>query len=276
MARPRTAVLSAGLEHGLEYAYPFFEWLNERARQTGFNSTLTDGTPEENTRQITLLDSAIFYGCGHGHCCIFTVECTQVMFEVPYECPPFNQYSYKCFEEVGAALARGRHIHLLSCITGYHLGRELVYTYGAKSFIGYNHFFIYGVDLGEAPNPGEPPSDTADYYSSFHSDLAGEESIILNASTVKEAVEAMRNRFKLYIERYTTGDWKDRPIAYWATLMLEHDLNHLVAYGNLNWKPYSTATPPTRTEMLASFLAPFSLAFGIIGTVITPTPQKAK
>jgi ferredoxin len=118
------------------------------------------------------------------------------------------------------------------------------------------------------PEAGEPPSDWKDYYSAIHSDVAGEEAIILNAATVREGVEAMRRRFQEYIDKYAVGEWKDRPIAMWARQMLEHDLNCLVTYGNLDWKPYSGETKPTRLEMLARFISTFSMTFGLLGFLI--------
>jgi ferredoxin len=271
--------------------------------------------------------------------CILTAACRQPFIQVPGGPFTINERTITCLEALGTELVRNRHCHFLSCLTGAYLGYELVATYGARSFIGYNYYFFYGVIIpahvnlercngcgaciprcpcsaislvdveGEKkarinpdqcswcieerracpwpeavpcaaacpqhaiiverlPKPGEPPSDYKDFYSAIHSDVAGEEAILLNASTVREGLEAMKRRFQEYLDRYTFGDWKDRPIRFWASLILELDLEHLVAYGNLDWIPYSTTVKPTRLEMLARFITAFSTSFGILGLLI--------
>jgi hypothetical protein len=81
---------------------------------------------------------------------------------------------------------------------------------------------------------------------------------------------------KSYIWKYTYGEWKDWPYASEAALCHIHNLNALVAYGDLNWRPILCASAtPTLSELAASFLAPFSLMFGIVGAVLpAPAPPK--
>jgi hypothetical protein len=244
--------------------------LRNKAAAKGFNAYLTSGQPEENAQAINALDAAFLYINGHGSPCAITVACRQLFIQVPWQGVIYGMF-FKCIRPLGTELVKNRHLHFLSCLTGLYLGYELVVRYGAKSFIGYDDLFAYGVLIeGQPePKPGEPPSDNADFYSAIHSDLAGAEAIILNASTVRQAVEAIKKRFQEYIDRYTIGDWKDRPIAYWAALMLQHDLTHLVAYGNLDWKPYSAGeVKPSFLEMLARFVSTFSTSFGLAGILI--------
>ena len=264
-----TAVFTAGIHHGLEYGYCFFKRLQERARERRLNVVLTDGSPYANDDAIRALDPAIFYGLGHGECCVFTVECMQVYISVPYTCPS----GYRCFDTLRLDMMAGRHVHLLSCLTGLHLGSVLVGA-GAISYIGYKDYFIYGVKASEAvpdPEPCSPPTSQADYYTFIDSDIEGERKIILEGTTVREAINAMKAKFQEYIDKYTNGEWKDYEIAPWAATLLQHDLNVLVSYGTIDWSPLLLIGPPTLTSQLTVASLAFAIMFGLVW-VMTPLP----
>ena len=222
--------------------------------------------------------------CWCGNCCAYTVQCMQMFLQAgPYTCPPADTEVYRCLTSMNLDLMRGRHVHLLSCLTGQYLGKELVYRHGARSYIGYKDLFIYGECARRPdnpdvciyyPQPGEPPNELADFYTFIDSDAAGEEAI-LNMGTVQDAVNAIIAKMKSYIWKYTYGEWKDRSYAGWAALDHIHNLNALVAYGDMNWRPILCASAtPTMSELAASFLAPFSLMFGIVGLATLPAPPK--
>jgi hypothetical protein len=257
----------------------------DQAKKKGYTAILTNGTPQSIIDAIKTTDTPIYYGVGHGACCAYTVECTQMFLEAgPYTCPPADTEVYRCLTSMNLDLMRGRHVHLMSCLTGIYLGKELVYTHGTRSYIGYKDFFIYGVcqpspDNPDVclyyPQPGELPNQQADFYTFMDSDAAGEEAI-LNMGTVQDAVNAIIAKMKSYIWKYTYGEWKDWPYASEAALCHIHNLNALVAYGDMNWRPILLASAtPTLSELAASFLAPFSLMFGIVGAVLpAPAPPK--
>jgi hypothetical protein len=287
---PYTLVLSAGTCAGLEYGLYFMQRTAEQAKKKGYTAILTDGTPQSIINAIKATDTPIYYGVGHGACCAYTVQCTQMFLQAgPYTCPPIyicgTPYTYRCLTSMNLDLMRGRHVHLLSCDTGLYLGQELVYRHGARSYIGYKDLFVYGVCVpkteekcgGECqyyPQPGEPPNELADFYTFMDSDAAGEEAI-LNMGTVQDAVNAIIAKMKSYIWKYTYGEWKDWPNASEAALCHIHNLNALVAYGDMNWRPILCASATsTMSELAASFLAPFSLMFGVVGLATLPAPPK--
>jgi hypothetical protein len=276
---PYTIVLSAGTCAGLEYGLYFMQRTADLAKKKGYTAILTDGKPQSIIDAIKTTATPIYYGSGHGACCAYTVECTQLFLQAgPYTCPPVDNYVYKCQTNVNLDLMRGRHVHLLSCLTGQYLGKELVYKHGARSYIGYRDLFIYGECVPNPkspqeclyyPEPGEPPNRYADFYTFMDSDAAGEEAI-LNMGTVEDAVNAIASKMKSYVWKYTFGEWKDWDIAPWAANDHIHNLNALVAYGDMNWRPILLATStPSASQVAASFLTPFSLIFGIAGLIIT-------
>jgi hypothetical protein len=281
---PYTLVLSGGTCAGLEYGLWFMQRTADQAKKKGYTAILTDGTPQSIIDAIKATAAPIYYGVGHGSCCAYTVQCMQMFLQAgPYTCPPADTEVYTCFTSMNLDLMRGRHVHLLSCLTGQYLGRELVYRHGARSYIGYKDLFIYGECARRPdnpdvclyyPQPGEPPNELADFYTFIDSDAAGEEAI-LNMGTVQDAVNAIIAKMKSYIWKYTYGEWKDRSYAAWAALDHIHNLNALVAYGDMNWRPILCASAtPTMSELAASFLAPFSLMFGIVGLATLPAPPK--
>jgi hypothetical protein len=252
--------------------------LAEQAKKKGYSPILTDGTPTSIINAIKTTDPPIYWGMGHGACCAYTVECTQLFLQAgPYTCPPVFGEQYRCLTNINLDLMRGRHVHLLSCLTGLYLGKELVYRHGARSYIGYSDLFVYGVCVPDPknpkeckylPEPGEPPNELADFYTFIDSDCAGEEAI-LNMGTVQDAVNAIASKMKYYIWKYTFGEWKDWPNAAEAADCHIHNLGALTAYGDMNWRPILVATStPSASQLAASFLTPFSFIFGMAGIVM--------
>jgi intein/homing endonuclease len=242
-----------------------------------------------NNNHNFIANGIIVHNCGHGACCAYTVECTQLFLEAgPYTCPPVDTEVYRCVTNMNLDLMRGRHVHLLSCLTGQYLGKELVYKHGARSFIGYQDLFVYGVCLPAPdnpnvclyyPQPGQLPNEYADFYTFMDSDAAGEEAI-LNMGTVQDAVNAIIDKIKSYIYKYTYGEWKDWSYAPEAALVHMHNLKALVAYGDMNWRPILlTSATPTASEVAAAFLTPFSLTFGLLMAALPappPVPSEVK
>ena len=268
MVNPKSLVLSSGIQHGLEYSYPFINEVGLNAQQAG-NTAELGFYPEELEDLINKVDPAIFYGCGHGNVCIYTVECMSPFVAVPYTGP-----EYTCPTELRPTIFKGKHVHLLSCLTARYLGPELVSTYGTKSFIGYIEEFWFGAKTPSTwpdPPPGTLPDEHTDFYTMFDADRAGIQAI-LNGGTPSDAIRAMINKFEYYIWRYTYGDWKDYVNASTAIWCLEHDLRILRLYGNSSWIPLAAYTPPTLISSVPAFASAFALSFGLVGLVM-PKPS---
>jgi len=281
MPTPFTYVLSSGLHHGLEYMYYFMSKLADEAKRRGNAVTLTDGSAASNNRAISISDPAIFYGNGHGNPCAFTVECTELYMMVEGEdtvyIPGEGTVRFACAENFNTDIMKNRHCHLLSCLTARILGKALISTYGARSYIGYKEVFFYGAKTSEEvpdPEPGTPPTPEADFYSFLDSDTEGERKIMLEYSTVSEGVEAIKRKMQEYIYKYTEGEWKDWPIAHDVALLHEWNLDALTAYGDLSWRPALTLTTITLTSAISSFLSPFLFLVGLIGLATAPSPPK--
>jgi hypothetical protein len=208
-----------------------------------------------------------------GNCCIFTAKGAVPYIEVAgYNCDVHfacAHFRYSCTRNLRLEKFVGRHVHLLSCVTGLNLGPELVRR-GARSFIGYKNLFVVGVKVsGSWPAPCTPPSQYVDCYSFCDSDCEGER-VIVRGGSVGEAMNAMRRKFQEYIDKYTRGEWKDWPVAYWASMFLQHNLDNLVAYGDMNFRPCSEAVP------LWMAVAPAAVLAIPIGAVVAEEGRKAK
>jgi len=273
MPRENVCVFIEPTSHGLIYGSCLFRQIASAARDAGLVTVIeTDGTVRENDAAIETYDPAVFYGVGHGQCCIFTVEGGEKYIEAAgYTCRVHflcRYYRYSCYTDRRLDMFAGRHVHLQSCVTGLNLGPELI-RHGARSYIGYDNLFVYGVKKSgvSRPEPCEEPRPDADYRSFGDSDAEGERAIVLRGSTVGEAVDAIRAKFQEYIRRYREGDWKDRPIAVWAATFLEHDLDHLVALGDMDWRPCPAAAAPVIPPVWSAVA--MALGFAPIGTVMT-------
>ena len=279
MVRENVCVFSEPVMHDLDYASCFMKQLAEGARRADVVTVVeTDGTASANDAALETYDPAVFYSVGHGQCCIHTVECMEPYIEAAgYHCEiewQGEKYTYDCVTDRRLDFWVGRHVHLLSCVTGLNLGPELI-RHGARSFIGYDHFFLIGWYFTDEeikpPAPCEPPDEYGDMYTAIDSDVEGERAIVLRGASVGEAVAAMKAKFQEYIKKYTEGEWKDRLIAYWARTCLEHDLEHLVAYGDMDWRPCSAAAapPPSPIPLFLLFVP-----FGFLVLSLTKPPAK--
>jgi hypothetical protein len=273
---PRTNVLVFG-EEAYDYATSlgscFMKKLAEEAKAGGKTVVETDGSAQQMDNAIAQYDPAVFYAVGHGQCCVFTakgavpyIEAAGYNCDVHFACAHFR---YSCTQNLRLDKFAGRHVHLLSCVTGLNLGPELVRN-GARSFIGYKNLFVVGIMVsGSWPAPCTPPSPDVDCYSFCDSDCEGER-VIVRGGSVGEAVNAMRRKFQEYIDKYTRGEWKDWPVAYWASLCLQHNLDNLVAYGDMGFRPCSETVP------LWMAVAPAAVLAIPIGAVVVEEGRKAK
>ena len=235
---------------GLEYGACFMQQLVAQAQQKTVAAVYVGGLPSDADNALANLDPPIFYGLSHGSPCQFNNYLTAKWRGSVY-IPDEGIVVFNCLYDKNLDKMKGRHVHLLSCLTGIALGNALIKA-GARSYIGYSQVFIYGVAFSEQnmPNPCEPPSDHADFYSMIDSDIEGMRKILLENATVGEAVNAMKTKFQYYIDKYERGEWKDRPIATDASLALRWDLQYLTALGDMNWRPLTMTTTATKTMLL--------------------------
>jgi len=262
MVKLNSAVLSAGKGHWLEYIECLFARLALEARLAGTDATLTDGSASSNDGALAERDPAVFYGAGHGRCCVWTCECGEPYLEVRGEC--VDEEPYECLEERRLERMVGRHVHLLSCYTARLLGPELVKR-GVRSYIGYSSETIMAVAADEPPAPCAQPDPLRDFFTFIDSDCEGERAIMTRGASVAEAVEAMKARFTEYIERYEVGEWKDWPIAYDAALLLRANRDSLVALGDLTWRPCPWAVPVWPMIAAAGASIPLVAVLSVVG-----------
>jgi hypothetical protein len=247
---------------GLEYGACFMQQLTAQAQQKAVAAVYVEGYTEDADNTLATLDPPIFYGLSHGNPCMFNNYLQARWSGAVYipgegECeggtrqPSLGTVEFRCLYDRNLDKMKGRHVHLLSCLTGIALGPALIRA-GAKSYIGYSQVFIFGVCPCTAPwpEPCSPPSDNADFYSMIDSDIEGMRKILLENATVGEAVNAMKAKFQYYIDKYERGEWKDRPIAYDASLTLRWDLQYLTALGDMNWRPLTMTTTAPKTMIL--------------------------
>ena len=187
MPREGVVLFSEPIGHGLEYGSCFFRQIAKSARGIGVNVVESVGFPNDLDEKIDEHDPAVFYSIGHGNHCLHTVANLVPYIEVEHPADPY--YGHPCYENLRLDKFKGRHVHLLSCITALHLGPALI-DHGCRSFIGYDAEFVYGVGLigAEIPGPCEEPKPDADFYSFIDCDAEGERKIVLEGSTVGEAV----------------------------------------------------------------------------------------
>jgi hypothetical protein len=268
---PKANVVMYGepVQHGLVYGSCLFKKIAEDAKAAAKIQVVeTNGTASADDDALATYDPAVFYQVGHGQCCIFSAECRTPYIEATgYHCHihfACDYYDYDCKTSMRLDSFAGRHIHLQSCVTGLNLGPELI-KHGARSYIGYKNLFVYGVYVrGGSTGPCEPPTPLADLFSFGDSDAEGERAIALKGSTVGEAVAAIKSKFEEYIKKYTEGEWKDRPVAPYAAMYLQHDLDNLVALGDMAWRPCPAAAPPIPPVVMPgmSFLMALPILFG--------------
>lgn len=199
----------------------------------------TDGTYETNIENLR--NKAHMYSVGHGQCCVHTCKNKVVFISTsPYSCSiEFSGavYKYTCFSSKNLDMFAGKTLHLMSCVTALNLGKDLVNDHGVIAFIGYDNLFVYGVWVsGNMPPPGAFPRDNSDVYTFMDSDIEAERNILIG-KTIGESVDSIKAKFEEYIDLYTIGEWKDREIAQYAVLFLEHNLAHLVVLGDLSATP---------------------------------------
>jgi hypothetical protein len=264
MPKLNVIMFSEPVQHNLNYGSCFMQRLADDIRRAGIVTPVeTDGKASANDTALSTYDPAAFYSVGHGQCCIHTVECQTPYIEVAgYHCDVHFEcfhFTYDCRTNLRLDAFAGRHVHLLSCVCGMNLGPELI-RHGARSFIGYNNLFVLGVynEGATIPEPCEPPKPDADFYSFNDSDTEAERAITLRGASVAEAADALRTKFREYIRRYTEGEWKDWPIAPYAAMFLEHDLDHLVVLGDTAYRP-CPGRAPVRAGIPLMFALPLVL-----------------
>jgi hypothetical protein len=265
MPKVNVIMFSEPVQHGLNYESCFMKRLADDIRRVAIVTPVeTDGTASANDTALSTHDPAAFYSVGHGQCCIHSVECRTPYIEAAgYHCDIHFQcehFTYDCTTNLRLDAFAGRHVHLNSCVCGMNLGPELI-RHGARSFIGYSSLFVYGVYMEGAaiPGPCEPPKSDADLYSFNDSDTEAERAIALRGASVAEAADALRTKFREYIRRYTEGEWKDWPIAPYAAMFLEHDMDHLVVLGDTAYRPCPGRAPPVRVGIPMMFALPLVL-----------------
>lgn len=230
-------VFSEPSQHGVEYLHCFMKAL---ARQVVRYVTLheTNGTAQANDYALQAYNPVLFYSVGHGLNCIHTVECTEGYI--------ITRGLDPCMYELRLDWFQGKVVHLLSCQTGATLGPVLI-ARGAGAFIGYSDDFIYGVsdEAQPLPDPCTQPIDYADVYSFADCDIEGEREMLIRNGSVRDARNAMNNKFDEYITKYITGIWKDRWIAPQASRWLEHNKTYLTVLGDTSIMPHTAQVVPS-------------------------------
>jgi len=244
------SVLKEPTPEGLEYGACFMQQLVAQTQQKAVAAVYVEGYTSDADNVLATLDPPIFYGLSHGSPCVFN-NYLMAKWRGSVYIPGEGIVVVECLYDKNLDKMRGRHVHLLSCLTGIALGPALIKA-GARSYIGYSQVFYYAPPpiSPYKPKPCEPPSDYADFYSMIDSDIEGMRKILLENATVSEAVNAMKAKFQYYIDKYERGEWKDRPIATDASLVLRWDLQYLTALGDMNWRPLTMTTTAPKTMLL--------------------------
>jgi hypothetical protein len=233
----------------LEYGACFLQQLTAQAQQKAVAAIYVEGYPADADNALATLDPPIFYGLSHGSPCAFN-DYLMAKWSGSVYIPDEGVRTYSCLYDRNLEKMKGRHVHLLSCLTGIGLAPRLIKA-GARSYIGYSQLFYIGdYFTAEPPNPCQPPSDDQDMYSAIDSDVEGMRKILLENATVGEAVNAMKAKFQYYIDKYERGEWKDRPIALRMSTWLRWNLQYLTALGDMNWRPLTMTTTAPRTMLL--------------------------
>jgi hypothetical protein len=238
------------VSEGLEYGACFMQQLTVQAQQKAVAAVYVQGYTTDADNTLATLDPPIFYGLSHGSPCQFN-NYLQAKWSGAVYIPDEGTVEFNCLMDKNLEKMKGRHVHLVSCLTGIAVGPALIRA-GAKSYIGYSQVFIYGVSVGDQPwpKPCEPPSDYVDFYSMIDSDVEGMRKIVLENAMVGEAVSAMKAKFQYYIDKYERGEWKDRPVATDASLCLRWNLNYLTALGDMNWRPLTMTMITPKTMLI--------------------------
>lgn len=212
-------VIGEPVTEGLDYGSCFFKPLAKSA-PSGVTVKETDGTVEQDDLALEQYDPRSFYHIGHGTPSVFTVESMQTYID---SVSGMRMDDFK-----------GRIVHLLSCETAQRLGPSLI-NHGADAYLGYSVPVVFGVrELGlSMPTPCAPPGDRYDYYTFNDCDVEVERAM-LKGATISEAAETSKNKYNEYVEKYTTGNWKDYWVAAYSVRFLRYNRDNQKVYGNKN------------------------------------------
>lgn len=221
MPEKDVVVYSESERAGCIYSSCFFKEVADNAPDC-INMSETNGGGSENDTSIENNDPVLVWHVGHGWYWYVTDN--------------FGEYYICARSGLRMDQFKNRVLHLLSCHCGRDLAPALIEN-GTIACLAYGPtVFWYGAG-GPRPEPCEKPDNTQDFYTFTDSDAEGEREMVLRGNSTGDAKKAMIDKFNEYIDKYETGEWKDRDVGPTAVRRLKFDRDGLQLFGDKNFVP---------------------------------------